>query len=601
MGALLVAGVLSPACSSTGNDALPAAGDSGSPQVPPADAAADRASGFGDGAPPDRPGVDSMAGMDAPADRLPGATGDGAVPGDECTGGAGPSATPSPLAGCSTEGQLGFVRDGNIPYVCARGPLSAQKPACLLWRRGTWYLQTRGLVWDRSQGDLGTPCTTAGQRSGFPGGTFVCAQEPGTQKLTWALFAGEQLSPYVRRDPTETFLPTACTPPADTSNGAQFYRSGISIDPTDSNTLYLNIEWIGPFRSRDGGATWTPFNITGRSLPARKTNGAACHGEYPGFAFDTNRPQDLYFIAGGAPGVQGTNPAFQGGGIWKSIDGGASFHWLGLPEMNQYVASFAQVNHGSTLLWGATSSLGTMTGAKAPTPHTTGLMYRSDDGGGTWRELATGLWPESTVSLIWVDPAKADHYIVGIFQYVQRLAPSQARAPGLIESLDGGATWKALPGLPAGPRPVTAANTVISRDGKIIFSCGISDGTSGLACYRSEDGGITFGPASPALQEVAADPLDATGQRYIAYRLAGGTPTIPVPAAILRSLDAGKTWSVLSEIPTQHPEHFVWDPRTQDRVYLTGDAGQVHRSNDGGAHWQRLTVYTDFLTVARTD
>ncbi|HEY0709191.1 MAG TPA: hypothetical protein VGG33_20445, partial [Polyangia bacterium] len=368
---------------------------------------------------------------------MPGAPDTGNFPGDlgpggdECGANA-PSATPVLMADCATEGALGYVRDGNIPYVCARGPANAEKPTCQLWRRGSWYLQTRGKMWNSNQVDLGLPCPNAGDRSGFPGGTFLCAKEPKTQTLQWAVSAGDELLPYVRWDPTETFLPHVCKPPADNSNGGQFYRATVDIDPNDSNTLYLNIEWIGPFRSRDGGVTWAPFNIPGRALPARKTTGAPCHGEYPGFEVVPMNANQIFFLAGGAPGSEVTTPHLQGGGIWLSNDGGARFQWLGAPELNQYVASFARVGDGKTLLWGTTSSLGTATGPKPPTPQTKGIVYRSDDDGDSWRELGTGLWPESTASLLWVNPQNPQHVILGVFQYLQRLGSGDALAPGLM-------------------------------------------------------------------------------------------------------------------------------------------------------------------------
>ncbi|HEY0715076.1 MAG TPA: hypothetical protein VGF45_20510, partial [Polyangia bacterium] len=528
-----------------------------------------------------------------PGDTMP----EGPTAGDAC---GTPSVAPVAMAACAEEGALGYVRDGNIPFVCARGPANAEKPACRLWRRGSWYLQTRGKNWNSHQVDLGLPCANAGDRSGFPGGTFICAREPKSGALQWALGVDDNLLPYVRWDATETFLTLPCKPPADTSNGGQFYRATLDIDPSraDSSTLYLNIEWIGPFRSTDGGATWAPFNIAGRALPARKTTGAPCHGEYPGFAFVPMNRDRLYFLAGGAPGSQVTTPHLQGGGIWESNDGGAGFRWLGRPELNQYVSTFVRVSD-KTLLWGTTNSLGTATGPKPPTPQTKGLVYRSDDGGETWTELPTGLWPESAASFLWVNPQNQQHQILGTFQYLQRLGPGDARAPGLLITQDGGTSWQKLAGVTTTENAVMTENTVISADGKRIFSCGLGP-VRGGPCSRSEDGGATFAP-SEGLWAVALDPHDATARRMIGYRRAGGTPTIPIPAAILHTVDGGMSWTVKANLPTAEPGALKWDPNIPGRIYLTGDAGAVYRSNDSGATWTQLTKHTDFLNVARTD
>lgn len=542
-----------------------------------------------------QPAGDAAAGGDAGG---PQSDASGSDP-NSCSTGGGVSATPVLMAECATEGAFGYVQDGNIPFVCARGPANAQKPACLRWRRGIWYLQTRGKIWNSDEVDLGRSCSTLGQRSPFPGGTMICSTEPKTQTLQWALSVGDDLLPYVRWDPTETFLPIACKPPMDTSNGSQFYRATVDVDPHDSQTLYLNIEWIGPFRSRDGGATWAPFNIVGRAVPARTTTGVACHGEYPGFGFDQMDASHLYFIAGGAPGSEITTPLLQGGGLWDSTDGGGNFRWLGAPQLNQYVSAFVRSGDGKTLLWGTTSSLGSATGTKPPTPQTKGLIYRSDDAGTTWRELPTGLWPESTASFLWLDPGNSQHYLLGVFQYLQRLGASDAHAPGLLQTLDGGTTWIAVSGVNTADNSVTAENTVVAPDGQLIFSCGLGT-ANGPACSRSENSGTTFAPAE-ALSGVALDPLDTTHQRLVGYRLAGGTPTIPIAAAVMLSLDGGRNWSTSSALPTAHPGRIQWDPSVKDRIYLTGDAGEIYRSNDAGAHWTKLTTYIDFIGVPRTD
>jgi len=516
---------------------------------------------------------------------------------DAASADSGPDPLPGDLEACDHAGDYRYTRDGLIPYVCDRGPANALAPDRLAWRRGQWYLMTRGQPLPANQ-TLFAPCAQAGEHCGFPGGTLLCTEEPTSHTLRYASLVSDGPAPLVRWDPTLTFNIHSCVPPSDTGNGSQFYRATLDIDPSDSDTLLLNIEWIGPFRSGDGGKSWAPYNIAGRALPARKASGAACHGEYVGFRFDPARKGHVYFLAGGAPGSQITTPVLEGGGIWATSDD-AHYTWLGRPELNQYVAAFARVSD-STLLWGSTSSLGTMLGTKAPTPMTQGLVYRSDDAGDTWTELPTGLWTESTASFLWVDPADHDHFRVGVFQYGQRLAPGDVRAPGMLETTDGGKTFAPLAGLPAGDKSFTHDNTLISDDGALIFSCGLLDAGGLPACYRSLDGGASFAGPLPRLDVVALSPAPHS-RRVLALRGDGGTPTLPIPAAILRSEDGGATFSELVAPPAAGIEHLVWDPTLPDRVYATGEGGSVFRSEDGGSTWTRLTAYTDFIDVPRTD
>jgi photosystem II stability/assembly factor-like uncharacterized protein len=516
---------------------------------------------------------------------------------DAMSADGGPHPLPGDLEACDRPGDYRYTRDGLIPYVCDTGPANALAPSHLAWRRGQWYLMTRGQPLPANQ-TLFAPCAQAGEHCGFPGGTLLCTDEPTSHALRYASLVLDGPAPLVRWDPTLTYNIHACVPPSDAGNGSQFYRATLDIDPSDSNTLLLSIEWIGPFRSADGGRTWIPYNITGRALPARKPNGAACHGEYVGFHFDPARKGHVYFLAGGAPGSQVTTPVLEGGGIWATSDD-AHYTWLGRPEMNQYVAAFARVSD-TTLLWGTTSSLGTMLGTKAPTPMTKGLVYRSDDGGDTWTELPTGLWTESTASFLWVDRADHEHFRVGLFQYGQRLTPADVRAPGMLETTDGGKTFVPLAGLPAGDKSFTHDNTLISDDGAWIFSCGVLDADGMPACYRSVDGGASFAGPLPRLDVVALSRAP-NSRRLVALRREGGTPTLPNPAAILLSEDGGATFLELGAPPAAGIEHLLWDPTLPDRVYATGEGGSVFRSDDAGRAWTRITTYTDFLDVPRTD
>jgi photosystem II stability/assembly factor-like uncharacterized protein len=188
--------------------------------------------------------------------------------------------------------------------------------------------------------------------------------------------------------------------------------TGIAVDPTDHRQVWVGLEVDGVRHSRDGGETWTKVNgqipnqdvhnvlvVAGppkavftvvnddvwRSTDDGETWHAARAREvfpwhYPrGIAVKPNDPRTVFVTLGDStPGRIGT--------VMRSKDAGATWQSLGLP---------VQPNSAMWTVSIPASAPDTVFAASRY-----GYLYRSDDGGDSWRKL----WREfgEVSSILWV-------------------------------------------------------------------------------------------------------------------------------------------------------------------------------------------------------
>jgi photosystem II stability/assembly factor-like uncharacterized protein len=211
----------------------------------------------------------------------------------------------------------------------------------------------------------------------------------------------------------------------------------LAVDPRDPNKLFAAVlghpygpnEERGIFRSSDGGNTWQ------KVLYKDENTGGS------DIEMDASNPDVLYAsLWEMREGPWEDNNQFQGtgGGLFKSTDGGSTWHALtkGLPNNltqinvaiagslpSRLYATVATTEHGA---YGSGAGLG---------------VYRSDDAGESWHAATTDPRPAMRIgggdlSIPRVDPKNPDVvYSVSIV---------------VVRSTDGGKTWTSIRGAPGG-------------------------------------------------------------------------------------------------------------------------------------------------------
>jgi photosystem II stability/assembly factor-like uncharacterized protein len=253
-------------------------------------------------------------------------------------------------------------------------------------------------------------------------------------------------------------------------------------------------------------------------------------------AFDPTNPNVMY--AGGTSG-----------GVWKSTDAGA--HWVSLTDTwipNQSIASIAvdPKNH-NTLYVGTGNGFASVDELSG-----TGL-YRSTDGGGSWKHIGSSTIPGTVVKVL-VDPVKSN--VVFASMYSSALGASH----GLYRSTDSGSTWTKV------YSPTTSAvtevwdieaGTVVGGIPELYFAEGNNPNFASSECglYRSGNDGATWSkivgnlPAGDSIGRCSISISTAHPERVFVLMANPDGDLINELRSLFRSTDNGSTWTSI-QVPS---------------------------------------------------
>ena len=361
------------------------------------------------------------------------------------------------------------------------------------------------------------------------------------------------------------------------------FRGGRSLTaagiPGDLNIYYFGSTGGGVWKSTDGATTWASvFDKQGTS-------------SIGSVAVSESDPNTIY-VGTGEACIRGN--ISHGDGVYKSVDGGKTWKNVGLRDTRAIGKVIVNPKNSDIVF---VAALGHPFG-----PNTERGIFRTSDGGKNWERVL--FKDENTGGIdIAFDPHNANILFASLWQARRmpwRLS-SGGPGSGLYRSNDGGASWKQLQehGLPKGP--YGRIGVAVAANSERAYAL-IEAKEGGL--YRSDDGGETwqlvngnhsFTQRPWYYMHVIADPQDPN-TAYILnvdfYRSTDGGRTfnkVKVPhgdnhglwidpknprrmiasndGGATVTLDGGKTWTLQENQPTAQFYHVTTDTRAPYYVY----------------------------------
>ncbi len=199
--------------------------------------------------------------------------------------------------------------------------------------------------------------------------------------------------------------------------------TAIATYPTDSNTFYIGAASGGLWKTIDHGTTWQALTDTFASLP---------------IGCITLDPHDANTIYLGMGECNNSGDSYPGNGLWRSIDGGLSWNYLGLGK-TQYIAKIIVDPADKNIIY-----------ACVPGPNTAADsnrgIWKSVDYGTSWTRsllVRAGTGKSSTpapaVDLV-MNPADRGDLVAAMWQHIDFNVTSSPYT-GLWRTRDSGATW----------------------------------------------------------------------------------------------------------------------------------------------------------------
>jgi len=321
------------------------------------------------------------------------------------------------------------------------------------------------------------------------------------------------------------------------------------------------------------------WKSTNRGVTWRNVFDTMAVSTFGDVAIAPSNPQVLYAGTGEQNNRQSTS---WGNGVYRSDDGGESWRHLGLEE-TRHIGKVEVHPLDPDIVYVA--ALGNLWA-----PSTQRGVFKSTNGGATWDRVFFVDEHTGVVDLV-MDPSNPDVLYAAAYQRLRRTWGFNGGGPGsgIFKTTDGGATWTELTnGIPSEDKG--RIGLAISRSNPRVLNALIEFGDENLqGTYRSEDGGATWERVNSLdsrpmyYSEIFIDPSNEDR----VYALATSSN---------KSEDGGRTFQEFAVRPTYdvgvHADHHaLWiDPNDSDHLYLGGDAG-LHESYDQGVTFRKINNF----------
>jgi photosystem II stability/assembly factor-like uncharacterized protein len=432
--------------------------------------------------------------------------------------------------------------------------------------------------------------------------------------LNAATWSGARLANgvFVSRDDGATWTSTAAgldEPITDAGTGDPPAFRAVAASPNDPSVAYVGFEGLqlgtGPAQrfngianTTDGGRTWHIVHRESRR-PSPRMIGSWVEERAPAGGPDVwfDAPYDIA-VSPTHSDIVFVTDLFR---AYRTLDGGRHFAQVHSREMGPH--------QWTTRGLDVTTAYGVHVDPFDPRrlfiSYTDIGLFRSEDGGRSWMVSSAGIpqgW-RNTVYWVVFDPVERGLAWAALSGTHDLPRPKMWRTNdpanyrgGVGISRDGGRSWTAAAGLPAGAVTHLLLDARSPAGARTLYACMFGHGV-----YKTTDGGMTWTlqnsglPEQPFAWRLTQAP---SGRLYlvVARRSENGRLGDAGDGAVYASEDGAEHWSRLA-LPagTNGPNAISVDTRDERRLYLAawgvthpdGDTGGgIFVSTDAGLHWR---------------
>lgn len=337
--------------------------------------------------------------------------------------------------------------------------------------------------------------------------------------------------------------------------------SDIEIPVDQALTYYIGSASGGIFKTTDGGTNWNPIFDGVGSLSI---------GDIEISKNNTN----ILWVGTGEANAGGGSLAYDGDGVFTSIDAGITWTSKGLLDIGSIGKVLIDPNDENTVFVGAMGPL-----FKNDTNRG---VYRTIDGGSTWQQV---LFVSNITGVIDMANHPTNSDIIYAATWERERTPQYrdygGQTSGIYRSIDGGNTWSELTnGLPSAASEKGRISIDISQSNPNVLYSRYTNETGDIqGVYRTADGGNTWATVNSSqlidvgfhwwFRGVFVDPTDENTIYNIDF-------------SVQKSTDGGNNWS--TAFPNVHvDQHALAFNTVIDGEVLLGNDGGLYKSTDDGA------------------
>ncbi|PLX10195.1 MAG: glycosyl hydrolase [Marinilabiliales bacterium] len=341
----------------------------------------------------------------------------------------------------------------------------------------------------------------------------------------------------------------------------------IELLPGNSQTIFIASAAGGIFKTTNSGITWIPVFDSESSLSI---------GD---IAISQSNPEVIY-VGTGEANAGGGSLAYDGTGIFKSIDGGTNWISIGLENSGSIGRMQVHPDNPEVLYVAAMGRLFS--------DGSQGGIYKTTDGGMSWEQKLFISDSTGAIDVV-INPDNPEVVYAAMWERVRRPGRRSYGGPtsGIYKSVDGGENWTELTnGLPLLSSEKGRIGIDISESNTDVLYAVYADSIGYFqGMYKTLNAGdswlnISNGIDSDAYASygwwfgrVEVDPTD----HNTAY-LIGFYP--------YKTSNGGSSWNNIATWIVHVDQHAVAiDPMANNKVFLGNDGG-FYTSQNGGLSWQ---------------